>query len=134
MPIRPCLPMRRQINFGQTVWRTNPRNPIFPDLKQSLYSSLSLYVQRSGLSSLCMTWMGNDHKSLQLQLQGWKYHNMTKLGSSRTPGDELAKNFRGKTRVRSIHRVGMVGKVQWRDLGGHPYSGIFKGAKHGLAR
>ena len=65
---------------------------------------------------------------------GWKYHDMTKLSSSRTPGDELAKNFRGKTRVRSIHRVGMVGKVQWRDLGGHPYSGIFKGAKHGLAR
>ena len=67
-----------------------------------------------------MTWVGN--------IMIWQ------SSSIRTPGDELAKNFRGKTRVRSIHRVGMVGKVQWRDLGGHPYSGIFKGAKHGLAR
>ena len=52
----------------------------------------------------------------------------------RAPGDELAKNWNGKDRVKSIHPVGVVGKVQWKDLGGHPYSGIFKGAKHGLAR
>jgi len=52
----------------------------------------------------------------------------------RAPGDELAKNWNGKNRVKSIHPVGVVGKVQWKDLGGHPYSGIFKGAKHGLAR
>ena len=58
---------------------------------------------------------------------------MTK-SSIRAPGDELAKNWNGKNRVKSIHSVGVVGKVQWKDLGGHPYSGIFKGAKHGLAR
>ena len=33
-----------------------------------------------------------------------------------------------------IHTVGVVGRVEWRDLGGHDYSGIFKGAQHGLAR
>ena len=64
----------------------------------------------------------------------WKYHGMTKLSSCRTPGDELAKNWNGKTRAKSIHPVGVVGKVQWKNLGGHRYSGIFKGAKHGLAR
>ena len=70
--------------------------------------------------------MGNDHKMEQ----------MSKLSSSiRTPGDELTKNWKGKTRIKSIHRMGAVGKVQWKDLGGHPYTGIFKGGgKHGLAR
>ena len=37
-------------------------------------------------------------------------------------------------RAKSIHPVGVVGKVRWKDLGGHRYSGIFKGAQHGLAR
>ena len=59
---------------------------------------------------------------------------MTKLTSSRTAGDELAKNWNGKARAKSIHPVGVVGKVHWKNLGGHRYSGIFKGAKHGLAR
>ena len=33
-----------------------------------------------------------------------------------------------------IHTVGAVGRVEWRDLGGHNYSGVFKGAQHGLVR
>ena len=36
--------------------------------------------------------------------------------------------------VQVIHTVGTVGRVEWRDLGGHNYSGIFKGAQHGLVR
>ena len=59
---------------------------------------------------------------------------MEKVSSSRAPGDELATNWNGKMRVKSIHPVGVVGKVRWKNLGGHGYSGIFKGAKHGLAR
>ena len=33
-----------------------------------------------------------------------------------------------------IHTVGAVGRVEWRDLGGHNYSGVFTGARHGLVR
>ena len=43
------------------------------------------------------------------------------------PGDELPLEF-GRTRTKYIHTVGAVGQVEWRDLGGHQYSGIFSGA------
>ena len=37
-------------------------------------------------------------------------------------------------RTKFIHSVGVVGKVEWKDAGGHPYTGVFKGAKYGIAR
>ena len=44
-------------------------------------------------------------------------------------------NTRNMTMIsKVIHTVGAVGRVEWRDVGGHNYSGIFKGAQHGLAR
>ena len=43
------------------------------------------------------------------------------------PGDELPLEF-GRTRIKHNHTVGAVGQVEWRDLGGHQYSGIFTGA------
>jgi len=52
----------------------------------------------------------------------------------RTGGDELPEQGDGTTRAKVIHTVGAVGRVEWRDLGGHNYSGIFKGAQHGLVR
>jgi len=52
----------------------------------------------------------------------------------RTEGDELPEQGDGTTRAKVIHTVGAVGRVEWRDVGGHNYSGIFKGAQHGLAR
>jgi len=52
----------------------------------------------------------------------------------RTPGDELPDQGDGTTRAKVIHTVGAVGRVEWRDLGGHNYSGVFKGAQHGLVR
>ena len=72
-------------------------------------------------------------------LSEWKWlvlkcHDMEKVSSSRAPGDELAKNWNGKMRVKSIHPVRVVGQVRWKNLGSHHYSGIFKGAEHGLAR
>ena len=38
-----------------------------------------------------------------------------------TVGDEL---LRGRRKF--VHPVGVVGRVEWRDHGGHPYTGIFK--------
>jgi len=52
----------------------------------------------------------------------------------RTPGDELPEQGDGTTRAKVIHTVGAVGRVEWKDLGGHNYSGVFNGAQHGLVR
>jgi len=51
----------------------------------------------------------------------------------RTPGDELPIEG-GGYREKYIHTVGTVGQVEWKDLGGHSYTGIFKGASNGYAR
>jgi len=48
-------------------------------------------------------------------------------------GDTMPHNFLG-TRTKYIHSVGTVGKVKFVSTGNHPYSGIFKGGKHGLVR
>jgi|ERR1719318_202237 len=55
----------------------------------------------------------------------------------RAQGDELPWE-RGlgfyQWRKKYIHTVGTVGKVEWRNLGDHPYTGIFQGAKQGVVR
>ena len=56
------------------------------------------------------------------------------LGSSMcpsylTPGDAMPPG-----RIKFIHTVGAVGRVEWKDVGGHPCTGVFRGAKHGIAR
>ena len=55
----------------------------------------------------------------------------------RAPGDELPWEegwLEDGTRYKYIHTVGAVGRVQWRDRGGHPYTGIFAGASSGFVR
>merc|ERR1719228_1602409 len=55
----------------------------------------------------------------------------------RAPGDELPYEdgliFYG-WRNKYIHTVGTVGQVEWRNLGDHPYTGIFEGATQGIVR
>ena len=54
-----------------------------------------------------------------------------------TPGDGLPlerKLLKEETRRKFIHPVGAVARVQWRDLGGHGYTGIFSGASSGVIR
>ena len=48
-------------------------------------------------------------------------------------GDELPKSYFGE-RKKLIHSVGTVGKVKFVSNGWHDYSGIFKGADHGIIR
>jgi len=53
------------------------------------------------------------------------------------PGDELPwekRVVRYGWRNKYIHTVGTVGKVEWRNLGGHNYTGIFEGASQGVVR
>jgi len=37
-------------------------------------------------------------------------------------------------RKKYIHTVGTVGQVEWKNLGDHPYTGIFEGASQGIVR
>ena len=50
-----------------------------------------------------------------------------------TKGDEFDCGFTG-CRNKTIHSVGNVGKIEWVDLGNHPYTGIFKGGDAGYVR
>jgi len=55
----------------------------------------------------------------------------------RAPGDELPWEeglIFSDWRKKYIHTVGTVGQVEWRNLGEHPYTGIFEGAGQGIAR
>jgi len=55
--------------------------------------------------------------------------------SFNTPGDELPKQFIIPVlRPKSIHSVGTVARVEWVDLGDHPFTGIFQGATEGIVR
>ena len=48
-------------------------------------------------------------------------------------GDEFDCGLTG-CRNKTIHSVGNVGKIEWVDLGNHPYTGIFKGGDSGYVR
>ena len=50
-----------------------------------------------------------------------------------TAGDEFDCSWTG-CRNKTIHSQGNVGKVEWIDLGNHPYTGIFKGGDSGYVR
>ena len=50
-----------------------------------------------------------------------------------TPGDELECGWTG-CRNKTIHAHGNVAKIEWKNTGGHPYTGMFKGADAGFAR
>ena len=50
-----------------------------------------------------------------------------------TKGDEFDCAWYG-CRNKTIHSVGNVGKIEWVDLGNHPFTGIFKGGDAGYVR
>jgi len=55
----------------------------------------------------------------------------------RTVGDMLPWEegyFSDGWRYKYIHTVGAVGKVEWKNLGGHDYTGVFEGNSHGIVR
>jgi len=55
----------------------------------------------------------------------------------RAPGDELPYEeglLTSGYRKKYIHSIGTVGQVEWRNLGDHPYTGIFEGASQGIVR
>jgi len=51
-----------------------------------------------------------------------------------TAGDLLPKTWSGKRRTKYIHSVGVTSKVSFKANAASTYSGIFKGASHGLIR
>jgi len=66
----------------------------------------------------------------------WHFAQTLFVGQSEvfdTKGDEFDCGFTG-CRNKTIHSVGNVGKIEWVDMGGHPYTGIFKGGDTGYVR
>ena len=51
-----------------------------------------------------------------------------------TAGDEMYCRKEGSCNKKTVHSIGSVAKVRYVDLGGHSYTGMFKGADSGLAR
>jgi hypothetical protein len=52
----------------------------------------------------------------------------------KAPGDAMPNGVLWGTRTKYIHTVGTVGKVKFVSDGNNDYTGIFKGADHGLIR
>jgi len=55
----------------------------------------------------------------------------------RTAGDSLpmqGPRWWRRRRTKPIHSVGSVARVEWRSAGGHSFTGLFRGASHGLLR
>jgi len=52
----------------------------------------------------------------------------------RQEGDQMASEWFFSTRTKYIHSVGNVAKVKFVSSGDHPYTGVFRGAKYGIAR
>jgi len=50
-----------------------------------------------------------------------------------TPGDEMPCSD-NVCRLKTIHAQGSHAKIEWKDLGGHPYTGMFRGADSGYVR
>ena len=50
-----------------------------------------------------------------------------------TLGDEMPCYWDG-CRNKTIHAHGNVAKIEWKSVGNHPYTGMFKGADAGYAR
>ena len=46
----------------------------------------------------------------------------------------MEKSYWWGTRKKLIHSVGVIGKVEWVNKGGHQYTGIFEGADKGFVR
>jgi len=57
----------------------------------------------------------------------------TMAPSFNSKGDTMPTTL-GITRVKWIHAVGTHAKVKFISSGNHPYTGIFKGADHGVIR
>lgn len=54
--------------------------------------------------------------------------------SFETPGDEMPSTRIFGLRNKLIHSVGTVAKVEWKSVGDHEYTGIFRGATQGYIR
>lgn len=64
----------------------------------------------------------------------WKLLISQSMCPSLTIQGDIIPIVDGDLRFKTIHTQGAVGRVTWRNLGGHSYTGIFQGAQHGLVR
>jgi len=56
------------------------------------------------------------------------------MGESVTTSFDASADVFPQDRKKYIHSVGVTGGIRFDSLGGHPYTGLFEGAKHGIIR
>ena len=98
------------------------------------YQSTSNYILLSAAEKAELLWSNCMEDTESASWPNTKKRLESLLGSSMcpsflTPGDAMPPG-----RIKFIHTVGAVGRVEWKNTEGHPYTGVFRGAKHGIAR
>ena len=85
-------------------------------------------------TEIVMTTTNTMTMTTTLSMTSKVIHRVEAVGNHDNDADNNDDNDVNSARFKVIHTVGAVGRVEWRDLGGHNYSGVFKGAQHGLVR
>ena len=113
---------------GGLIQSSTNRRPRLQDVTSPYYLALPAAVKADRIWSNCLadTRPARWYNPLEVLALG---ATESMCPTYFTPGDELRSG-----RKKIIHNVGVVGRVKWIDRGGHPYTGIFKGASHGIVR
>jgi len=105
------------------------------DVSSAEYLTLSAMEKMRRIWSNCMMNTSSAPWYSKLEMLGMVTEAM--CPTFREQGDELPWE-KGLAlygwRRKYIHTVGAVGQVEWRNIGGHPYTGIFQGATQGIVR
>jgi len=105
------------------------------EVSSDFYLSLSAAEKSEIIFANCLEDTSSADWFSLLELPGLFVESM--CPTLRTQGDEMPYEdgliFYG-WRNKYIHTVGTVGQVEWRNLGDHPFTGIFEGATQGIVR
>jgi len=105
------------------------------EVNSDSYLNLSAEKKLKRILSNCYEDTTSGHWLNLLQMAGIFITPM--CPTFRAQGDEMPyerRLFFSGHRTKFIHRVGSVGQVEWRNRGGHPYTGIFQGSTRGIVR
>jgi len=105
------------------------------EVSSNSYLSLSAAEKSEIIFANCLEDTSSADWFSRLKMPGIFVESM--CPTLRTQGDEMPYEdgliFSGY-RNKYIHTVGTVGQVEWRNLGDHPFTGIFEGATQGIVR
>ena len=100
---------------------------VHEEMHSGIYISLSAYEKSELIFSNCL-----ENTSPADWFSTWKMLGLfteSMCSTLTAKGDEMP-----GSRHKYIHTVGAVAQVEWQDLGGHNYTGLFSGADYGIVR